>query len=370
MNAIEEDFGIPVHHYVELNFDSFQGVVNALGGIKMYFPEPVFDAYSGLNVPTPGCRQLNGYQALQVVRARHLVYKGPGVKTNNHADWTPDPESDLSRIRRDHEFLRVLATAVDKKGLGNPITDNDLLSSVAPQLQVDSGLSLSQMFGLVTTFHGINVEKTPQQTLPVIVLSSLNYYYQGYDYGNVELTSQPNDLQAITSFLGIGADSNTTTGKPLPSPHSVTVSVLNGTGQTGQAGQTATALKSVGFDVTAQGDAHGSGSLSETTVYYSSSSHLADAEQVLHSLSGAATLGRGPTSDGADVTVVTGSNFSVNAPAASHSSPGSTAAGTSGSSATTSPASSVASLGTPTPPSQGLAPFDPRSCTASGRAGP
>src|SRR5579863_2274919 len=105
VNAIEEDFGIPVHHYVELNFDSFQGVVNALGGIKMYFPEPVFDAYSGLNVPTPGCRKLDGYQALQVVRARHLVYKGPGVKTNNHADWTPDPESDLSRIRRDHEFL-------------------------------------------------------------------------------------------------------------------------------------------------------------------------------------------------------------------------------------------------------------------------
>src|SRR5579884_3223753 len=28
--VIEEDFGIPIQHYVELNFDSFQGVVNAL----------------------------------------------------------------------------------------------------------------------------------------------------------------------------------------------------------------------------------------------------------------------------------------------------------------------------------------------------
>ena len=83
VSAIEEDFGIPIHHYVELNFDSFQGVVNALGGIKMYFPEPVFDAYSGLNVPTPGCHHLNGFQALEVVRARHLQYKGPGVKSTN-----------------------------------------------------------------------------------------------------------------------------------------------------------------------------------------------------------------------------------------------------------------------------------------------
>ena len=348
---------------MELNFDSFQGVVNALGGIKMYFPEPVFDAYSGLNVPTPGCRSLNGFQALEVVRARHLVYKGPGVTSNNHADWTPDPESDLSRIRRDHEFLRVLATAVDKKGLGNPITDNDLLGAVAPQLQVDSGLSLSAMFGLVTTFHGINVNKTPQQTLPVIVMSSLDYYYQGYDYGNVELTSQPNDLQAITSFLGIGADDNTMTGRPLPSPGSVTVSVLNGTGQTGQAGQTAAALQAEGFNTVGQGDSTPSGSLSETYVYYSSPAHLAQAEQVLHALSGAVTLAKGPTSNGADVTVVTGTNFSVNAPlqGSSRSSAPTTTAPTS---------SSSSSLQPPTPPTQALASFDPRSCTASGGEGP
>jgi hypothetical protein len=296
-----------------------------------------------------------------VVRARHLVYKGPGVTTNNHADWTPDPESDLSRIRRDHEFLRVLATAVDKKGLGNPITDNDLLGAVAPQLQVDSGLSLSAMFGLVTTFHGINVQKTPQQTLPVIVLASLNYYYQGYDYGNVELTSQPNDLQAISGFLGIGSDADTMTGKPLPAPGNVTVSVLNGTGATGQAGQTATALKALGFDTVGQGDSAASGSLAETYVYYSTANHLADAEQVLHSLSGTATLAKGPTTDGADVTVVTGTNFSVNAPA--H--------GTSGSGGTTTSApASAPTLQTPTKPTQTLASFDPRSCTASGGEGP
>ncbi|HVA04293.1 MAG TPA: LCP family protein [Acidimicrobiales bacterium] len=366
VSAIEEDFGIPINHYVELNFDSFQGVVNALGGIKMYFPEPVFDAYSGLNVPAAGCRPLNGFQALEVVRARHLVYKGPNVKTNNHADWTPDPQSDLSRIRRDHEFLRVLATAVDKKGLGNPITDHDLLLAVAPQLQVDSALSLSSMFGLVTTFHDINIQKTPQQTLPVIVLSSLSYLYQGYDYGNVELTSQPADLQAISSFLGIGTDTNTMTGKLLPSPGSVTVSVLNGTGLTGQAGKTASALDALGFNVVGEGDSPASGSLSETYVYYSSPSHLADAEQVLHSLSGTATLGKAPTSFGADVTVVTGSNFAVNAPTPAKSS--SSGSKTTATTPTTS-APTVSTLQAPTPLSQALAPFDPRSCTASGAEG-
>ena len=49
-----------------------------LGGITMYFPMPVFDAYSGLNVRTTGCIHLNGYRALQVVRARHLQIQPKG----------------------------------------------------------------------------------------------------------------------------------------------------------------------------------------------------------------------------------------------------------------------------------------------------
>ena len=49
--AITDDFGIPIQHYVQLNFDGFQGVVQALGGLKMYFPMPVYDADSSLYVP-------------------------------------------------------------------------------------------------------------------------------------------------------------------------------------------------------------------------------------------------------------------------------------------------------------------------------
>ena len=147
--AIEEDFGIPIQHFVELNFDSFINVVQALGGIKMYFPEPVYDAYSGLNIQTTGCLQLNGTQALQVVRARHVQYKGPGVTTNNPAYWPQEAQSDIARIRRDHEFLRVLATAVKAKGLSNPITDQQLVAGVAGQLTVDSGFSATDMINLV-----------------------------------------------------------------------------------------------------------------------------------------------------------------------------------------------------------------------------
>jgi LCP family protein required for cell wall assembly len=95
--AINENLGIPIQHYVVLNFDTFANVVDALGGVKMYFPEPVFDAYSGLKVLTPGCVSLDGLHALQVVRARHLQYKPPGVTTSDPSYWPFENQSDLAR---------------------------------------------------------------------------------------------------------------------------------------------------------------------------------------------------------------------------------------------------------------------------------
>jgi LCP family protein required for cell wall assembly len=358
VDAIQEDFGIPIQHYVELNFDSFQNVVNALNGIKMYFPMPLYDAESSLDIPTAGCRTLNGFQALAVVRARHLQYKPPSVKTSNHSAWPHDPESDLSRIRRDHEFLRVLATAVSTRGLGNLVTDNSLLSALAPQLQVDSSFSLGDMLGLVLTFHGVNPNAAPQETLPVIVDAD-SYVAGGVNYGSVELTSQPQDLQVVGTFLGVDANHDTMTGRPLPAAKDIKVSVLNGTGETGQAATTASALSALGLHVVGTGDATPVGSVSETTVRYSAG-HLASAERVAHELSGAVVMGLGPTSNGADVTVVTGSNFSVATPS-------------SGASSSPAPGASSANsaiLAAPTAPKQALAPFDPRSCTASGGEGP
>ncbi len=203
INAIEEDLGIPIQHFVELNFDSFINVVNALGGIKMYFPQPVFDAYSGLNIQTTGCIALNGTQALQVVRARHLQYKGPGVTTTNPNYWPAEGESDLARIRRDHEFLRVLAAAVKAKGLSDPITDQQLVAGVVGQLTVDSGFSASDMISLVLGFHNVNVNRAPQLTVPVQVDQFGSYTYKGGSYGNIEFPAQPDDRASIDRFLGI-----------------------------------------------------------------------------------------------------------------------------------------------------------------------
>lgn len=371
--AVEEDFGIPIQHFIELNFDTFANVVDALGGIKMYFPEPVFDAYSGLNIPTPGCIALTGVRALQVVRARHLQYRPANVLTSDTSAWPFDPQSDLSRIRRDHEFLRVLATAVAKKGIGDPITDSQIVSAVAAQLEVDAGLSASQMVHLVLAFHGVNPNGAPQLTLPIVVDLNGGYQYKGGQYGDIVWPDQPQDQQVVDQFLGVGPNVDTMTGQALPRPASVLVSVQNGTGVAHQAATTVSSLAALGFRASSAGDTPAVASQSETVVYYSSTApaEFAAAQTVAHSLSGYVLTALDPTkvTAGAQVTVVTGTNFSVNPPAPP---PSATTTSTApGATSTTAPAAALTASGGngPTASVEPLQPWDPRSCSPTGGPG-
>jgi len=384
VRAIEEDFAIPIQHYVELTFDSFAAVVTALGGITMDFPIPVFDRYSGLRVFTPGCHHLNGVQALQVVRARHLQYWVPGQPRTYPYTWPQEAQSDLARIRRDHEFLRVLAAKMAKTGLGNPVHDLSLIDAVAPHLTVDNGLTASAMVHLVLTFHSVNVNKAPQMTLPVAVDTFGTYIYEGGHFGDVEFPVEPVDHATIDRFLGLAPGDNTMTGAPLPSARTVTVSVLNGAGVTGQATQTASALRNLGFDTVGTGNTTPVGQYAETTVTYDqrTPSDIAAAQLVADSLSGAVILDYGKTADGAQVTVTTGTDFHVDASLPGQSAPKSSTTSTSAEAATgattSAPTSTAASSATsagasttgtagpgfapPSPAVTPLKPWDPRAC--------
>jgi LCP family protein required for cell wall assembly len=376
--AIQEDFGIPIQHAVSLNFDQFANIVDALGGINMSFPESVFDAESGLNVQAATCVHLDGTQALEVVRARHLQYRD-GSTTDYAEYWPQEAQSDLARIRRDHEFLRVLATAVSKRGLANPITDVNLIDSVKSDLTFDQSWSVSDMANLVLDFHSVAVNSVPQLTLPVSVVDDPDgaggsLMYQGQSYGDVEFPAQSQDQSVIDQVLGIGPDIDSMTGEPLPTPSSVTVSVMNGTGAADQAGATATSLGALGFHTVGVGDTTSVGDVSETYVYYGSTSATTEAaaEAVARSMTGAVIMAYDPSqvADGAQVTVVTGSQFVVDAPAAastgttappSASSPSTSASPTT---ATTTPTSTAGSIEAPSSATSGLQPWDPRACAA------
>ncbi|MCW3035512.1 MAG: cell envelope-related transcriptional attenuator [Actinobacteria bacterium] len=184
VTAITSNLGIPIDHYVSINFDGFQSVVNALGGIDLYFPTPLRDSLSGLNIAQTGCQHLGGFQALAVVRARHLQYFAGG-------SWSTDPLSDLGRIRRDQAFLRVLVHEAKTKGFDNPLRAQATIASLVHQVTIDSGFSFGDMLSLLRTYRGLNPDTVPTATLPISV--ALNYHWKGGAYGDVDMPAEPQE---------------------------------------------------------------------------------------------------------------------------------------------------------------------------------
>ncbi|HXA34627.1 MAG TPA: LytR C-terminal domain-containing protein, partial [Acidimicrobiales bacterium] len=244
------------------------------------------------------------------------------------------------------------------------------VSGVAPQLSVDQQLSQSDMVGLISNFHSVNANSAPQLTLPVSVGPAQSYVYQGGNYGEIEFPSAVQDQQVIDQFLKVSPGTDTMHGGKLPSPSAVSVSVLNGSGATNQAADTSSSLQALGFQVAGIGDTPSVASQSETVVYYAhmTPADEAAAQTVAHALSGAVVMAVGPTADGAQVTVVTGTQFGVNPPAPPPTASPTTAAPSPSAAGTS--ASADAGFLPPTTSTQALQPWDPRSCTASGGEGP
>ena len=127
--TVEEFLGIPVHNYVETNFDGFENIIDIIGGVnldvetKMYYPAEGIDVAAGY-------QRLDGHDALGYVR-----YRGDGG-------------GDLPRIERQHKFLAVLTGEVLKPATLLKIPDiaGELRSNVKTDLPAREIIMLAGRF--------------------------------------------------------------------------------------------------------------------------------------------------------------------------------------------------------------------------------
>src|SRR6266508_3399664 len=189
VQTIEQNFGIPINHYVLIDFDGFRAIVDALDGIDVRFPYPARDPLSGLNVAEPGCIHLNGSRALALARSRHFTYAKGGV-------WRSDPLADLGRIRRQHAFLQALVEAALAKGLTNPVRANAFIGSLIHEVTKDSALKVRDVIRLAASFRSFKPSKLTSYTLPVAVPSG------DHPLGDILVPKQPDAERTVDRFLG------------------------------------------------------------------------------------------------------------------------------------------------------------------------
>jgi LCP family protein required for cell wall assembly len=187
VKTIEDNFGIPINHVMQVDFAGFEGAVNALDGVYLNFNYPAKDTYTGLNITTTGCQLLQGQQALAVARSRHYEYYENGY-------WHYDGTSDFGRIQRQDAFLRALVDAAKSKY--NPLTINAFLGSIPQGITIDDQLGLNELLGLAIDFHSLDPNTIATETLPTISDGSVS------PWGDVLFVDQPATQQMLVSTFG------------------------------------------------------------------------------------------------------------------------------------------------------------------------
>lgn len=134
VQAVTENFGIPIHRYLEIDFVSFAGLVDAFGGIDIFFEHPSFDPGSGLDVKEAGLVHLDGDQALAYVRSRYF---------NEVIDGVAVPQGglpDVNRTVRQQTFLKaIMAEAADQR---NPLKLGRAADQMSDGLRIDDEMTL------------------------------------------------------------------------------------------------------------------------------------------------------------------------------------------------------------------------------------
>jgi LCP family protein required for cell wall assembly len=212
VQTITRNFGIPINQTIVVSFAGLINAADALGGVHLDFRYPSRDPYSGLNIPHPGCQLIEGFQALAVVRSRHMYYNVKGLRywprnatavalENSTAiddevfndGWDYDPTSDFGRIIRQGDFLRAMVA--DAKKLYNPFTINSFLSKLPQGVTLDANFSLHELVGLAARFHGMNANAIQTYTLPTLSVDNANL-------GDVLFVDQPAAQKLFVQIFG------------------------------------------------------------------------------------------------------------------------------------------------------------------------
>jgi polyisoprenyl-teichoic acid--peptidoglycan teichoic acid transferase len=293
IETIENDFDIPISHYLEVDFAGFRKMVNAIGTIPIYFPAPARDTKSGLSVNKAGCQHLDGDQALAYVRSRYY-------ESLVNGQWKSDPTSDLGRIQRQQYFLRTLAQQTLHAAASAPWNASNLLDSMLTNLQRDPKLGLSSLRALAYAFHRAGGVET--QTLPVN-----RQFINGQDALVLD-SAKAADL--LARLRGIGNPANAQSAAESVDPHTIRVSVENGSGRTGLGARADDALGGLGFSVVGTATNADRSDYTVTEVRYGPDS-AAKARFLLSELGGAgkvvALSGGAPA--GTDIVLVLGRDY-------------------------------------------------------------
>ena len=280
VQTVREYTGIPIHHYAEIDFPGFAGLVDALGGVTLDLPFPARDLKSGLDVPA-GRQRLGGAMALAYARSRTYQQLQDGR-------WTSVDANDIGRTRRQQQL--ILAIIAEAKHPSTITEAGNLIESLGGFLTVDAALDQDVLIDLVWSMRSLNSGDIESVTYPTLTRT--------IDGGSYELPDEPAAGAILAAFL---------TGQPIGmlSEGPVRVQILNGNGIPGAAARWAGELADARFVIVDIGDAESDDF--PTTVLLAGPDRVSFATLVADQL-GFGEIRPGSLPQGVDVIVIVGAD--------------------------------------------------------------
>lgn len=135
VQTVQSALGLPIHHYVEVDFNGFKELVDAIGGVELCFLYPTRDVNTGLNIPVGGCYELDGVAALAYARSRYYEQYIDG-------DWRVDGTADIGRTARQRDFVNRAISAALAEVKANPFAAGEVVASGVSAVRLDEDLDV------------------------------------------------------------------------------------------------------------------------------------------------------------------------------------------------------------------------------------
>ncbi|SNX61668.1 LytR family transcriptional attenuator [Streptomyces sp. TLI_55] len=150
VRTIEYNTGLHIDHYVEIGFNGFADIVDAVGGVEIDIDKGFKDKYSGADFKS-GKQTLNGEQALAFVRTRHAF-----------------AASDLERTKNQQKFLAALAHQVATPStVLNPFKFYPTMGAGLDSLIVDKDMSLWDLASMFWAMKGVSGGDGTSMNMPI-----------------------------------------------------------------------------------------------------------------------------------------------------------------------------------------------------------
>ena len=230
--TVQYALGIPVHYYVRVNFEGFEKLVDAIGGITIDVEEAIHDdeypdgnyGYMTIDIPA-GMQHMDGKTALQYARARH-------------------GGTDFVRSERQQQVVKAIRDKVLR--LDIPLTRiPEMLRIVGGSVQTD--LSLSDMYTLAKLGREISTEKIKN----AVVDETMTTPQTTPDGAQVLIPNRARIREVVNDLFGGPAPTTIAalSEKELIAQEAAKIEVQNGTLTPGLAERTAEYLTDLGYSV-------------------------------------------------------------------------------------------------------------------------